>query len=212
MNPAIPLVPNIGATRIDTRSATGPAQMVSYPGDRYWNACTQLIQQQYWRHFSAQLSATFNRYVGVTDRHGRVRGVVGVRCANESGLFIEQYLRKPICKVIGQYTQAEVQSQDVFELGNLAVTQPRDLIPLVHHVAHWLAERSSRWVVFALTAELRRVFMMLDVELTELALASRKRLLNSPYRWGEYYEHDPRVMLAEVSPALDRMGVTRRHP
>lgn len=147
---------------------------------------------------------TLHNEAGVT--HPAILGAVGARSGLNQNLFLEQYLDASVQQMLTSMTGFAVQRERVVELGNLAVLRPALTYPFMSMLGSWLLEYQVEWLVFALTTKLRQLFLRAGLTLHELGQARESSLTNRDNDWGDYYQHDPRIVAVELAPAVARFG------
>ena len=162
----------------------------------------------------ATLGSLMPTLVAFRDRHGSLRGVAGLRGAHEDRLFLEQYLDRPIERVLadalcetGQADTAGVaiRRSDIVEVGNLAGASCRAAVRIVAQLPAYLMTRRYRWIVFTATSALRDILAGFGAPLVELARADAASVGEQRDEWGRYYETDPRVC-AGFLPDADQLA------
>ncbi|MEJ2535386.1 MAG: thermostable hemolysin [Gammaproteobacteria bacterium] len=174
------------------------------------DAAQAFIHDAYARVFDADVRDYFPSIITLKDRANGLRGAVGARYAFGQPLFLEQYLHGPVTDLISERTRTPVARDGVVELGNLSVTRPAMTYPFMSLLGGWLRDVGIEWLVFSLTATLRRLFERAGVTMVDLAPADPTRLQPSSTRWGAYYQHDPRIVAIELAGGLVRFN--QRHP
>lgn len=168
------------------------------------------IHSAYERAFNADLHSFYPSIITLNGGPGRqqqdILGAVGARSGYGQQLFLEQYLRADLDAVLSERIDREVPRAAVVELGNLSVLRPALTYPFMHLIGQWLLGYEVEWLVFALTAKLRHLFRRAGLDMVELGCAQQHRLLSQETDWGSYYEHDPRIVALELTPAIARFG------
>jgi len=99
--------------------------------------------------------------VAFRDRTAVLRGVVGVRGADEESLYLEQYLDRPVEDALATALAAHgvegVQRARIAEVGNLAGNNCRAAVRMVAHVPAYLMSHGYQWIVFTATGALRQI-------------------------------------------------------
>ena len=159
--------------------------------------------------------------VSFRDRQGELRGVAGLRGADESRLYLEHYLDRPIADRLTACVQElpvdrggvrAVRRDEIVEVGNLAGASCRAAVRMVAQLPVFLMSRRYSWIVFTATAALRQILEGFGAPLVELGRADPSSVVNAADSWGRYYETDPRVF-AGYLPDADRLaGFAHRTP
>jgi hypothetical protein len=159
--------------------------------------------------------------VSFRNRQGDLRGVAGLRGAEESRLYLEQYLDRPIERVLTDSLSSRpvdrggsrlVRRDEIVEVGNLAGASCRAAVRMVAQLPVYLMSRRYSWIVFTATSSLRQILEGFGAPLIELGRADATSVATTPDAWGRYYETDPRVF-AGYLPDADRLaGFAHRNP
>jgi hypothetical protein len=159
--------------------------------------------------------------ISFRDRKGELRGVAGIRGAEESRLYLEQYLDRPIEERLTASLQSlavdrggapAVRRDEIVEVGNLAGASCRAAVRMVAQLPVFLMHHRYSWIVFTATGALRQILEGFGAPLIELGRADPSSVATSADSWGRYYETDPRVF-AGYLPDADRLaGFAHRTP
>lgn len=159
--------------------------------------------------------------ISFRDRQGELRGVAGIRGAEESRLYLEQYLDRPIEERLTASLQSlavdrggapAVRRDEIVEVGNLAGASCRAAVRMVAQLPVFLMHHRYSWIVFTATGALRQILEGFGAPLIELGRADPSSVATSADSWGRYYETDPRVF-AGYLPDADRLaGFAHRTP
>lgn len=173
----------------------------------------------------AQVRTFMPTLVAFRDRHGELRGVTGIRGADESRLYLEQYLDQPIearltaalreRSLAGSVDRGGIRAvrrDEIVEVGNLAGASCRAAVRMVAQLPVFLMQRRYAWIVFTATSALRQILEGFGAPLIELGQADPQSVASAGDAWGRYYETDPRVF-AGYLPDADRLaGFAHRSP
>jgi hypothetical protein len=158
--------------------------------------------------------------IAFRERQGELRGVAGIRGADESRLYLEQYLDRPIEERLIASLQSPVdrggaravRRDEIVEVGNLAGASCRAAVRMVAQLPVFLMSRRYSWIVFTATGALRQILEGFGAPLIELGRADPSSVATAADSWGRYYETDPRVF-AGYLPDADRLaGFAHRTP
>jgi hypothetical protein len=141
---------------------------------------------------------------------GGLRGVIGLRPAGQSRLFLEQYLDRPVEVAISAATGRSVGRRQVVEVGNLAGSNCRAAMRMVAALPAYLLAQDCRWIVFTATTAVREILRGFGAPLVELARAERARVVAARDEWGSYYEADPRVFAGYLPASREIPGFQLR--
>jgi hypothetical protein len=181
------------------------------PGSQTQAAITAFIQRRFMQSYGAQPRLRIPGLMALTGSHGALLAAVGVRPANDSRLFLEDYLDSPIETLIPG--DAPVDRRDLVEIAHLAGVEAGVSRYLFAALTLWLHDNGYRWIVFTGTELLRNSFRRMGIRSHALAPADPRRLPDGGAGWGRYYDHDPIVMAADVEAgyqALKRGGILQR--
>ncbi|MBN1240954.1 MAG: thermostable hemolysin [Gammaproteobacteria bacterium] len=167
------------------------------------------IADAYAKHFGARLRCFMPQLTALVDRNGREIAAVGCRGAGDETLFLEQYTRLPIERVLLEQLGVAVPRDRIVEIGSLACRDGRAALSMVRLLIPFLIDRGYEWVVFTAADTVQRVFSRLDLSPLLLCGADQSLLRARDNDWGTYYDHDPVVMagrLCDGVPAAARAG------
>ncbi|MBV1889411.1 MAG: thermostable hemolysin [Gammaproteobacteria bacterium] len=174
------------------------------------------IKKVYRKMFSAQVNHFSAELLVKLDARQRISGAVGVTLADEHPLFIEQYLREPVSRLLAAADQGFTQPTDnrqgqrIVEIGNLAMVDRCSVRQMICFLSSYLLEQQVDWVVFTARAELLNSFKRLKLPLTHLADAAVEQLDDKDNQWGSYYAGSPRVVAGRLKDVLLLSSVNTR--
>jgi hypothetical protein len=132
--------------------------------------------------------------LSLRNRKGALLAVCGFRRGNEAPLFLEQYLQGPVEQVLGEKLGEAVNREQLIEVGNLAIGNPRHGRILLAAVSLFL-HTQTEWAVFTATASLCNGLSKLNLQLVELGRATIDSIPEAERAaWGSYYDERPMVM------------------
>lgn len=169
------------------------------PGNAQRAQVEAFVADIYRRHYGARLRSFLPDLLAFRDGNGSLQAVVGLRRGGAEPLFVEQYLDAPAEAVVSAHAGRQINRRLVVEVGNLAVSIPGDIRPLVAHLTALLHEAGLRWVLFTATRQLRNTFARIGLTTVELAEARADRLRDDASDWGSYYAVQPRVVLGDLA-------------
>ena len=173
-------------------------------------AAEGFIAEAFLEKHGAQIREFLPELVGLQNRTGDLRAVVGYRSAATGSLFLEQYLAAPVEKDLSAQVGAPVARGAIVEVGNLAGGSCRSARHLVSLLPRYLLDHGYTWVVFTATSVVRDILTSVGASLVELASADGNRLAAGTADWGRYYYNDPRVMAGHLTSGID-LSARRRH-
>jgi len=167
----------------------------------------EFVRRRFERTHGAQVRSFMPTLLSIDDRWGQRVGVIGLRCAAEGPLYLEQYLDLPIERAIaaGAVTPPPAR-RDIVEIGNLACPTGRAGLLAISVLPAYLAARGYAWIAFTATRTVRRLLEEFDAPNFELAEARESRVATAPDQWGSYYAQEPRVHAARLRDGLRLPG------
>jgi hypothetical protein len=162
-------------------------------GDPQRSELESYVRSAFARKHSADVQSFMPTLLAFRDASAALCGVIGLRRAAGSHLYLERYLDAPVEVALSAATGTAVHRDHIVEVGNLAGRNCRAAMRMVAQVpAYLLAERYC-WIVFTATSTVRQILAGLGAPLIELAPADVARVAGGRDHWGSYYETDPRV-------------------
>ena len=134
-----------------------------------------------------------------------IAAAVGIRCAENSPLFLERYLDEPIEKVASSKLGNEILRADVVEIGNLIAKWRGASQWLFISLTLLLCEHERPWVTFTATREVQKLLRRLNIIPIPLQYADGERLGEEKSKWGNYYQQNPTVMITHAPTAKEKM-------
>lgn len=161
-------------------------------------AAEALINRRYQAQFGISIEVDYPLLLTLAKRSGEVLAAVGLRCAADGPLFLEQYLERPIELELERHGFGAHRREKIVELGSLASVSNSASLFLVAAMAAYM--ESGRYGVAAVTGtrRLRRLFSLFDFKITALAAARQEKLADQRTDWGSYYRDDPWVLAGAV--------------
>jgi hypothetical protein len=161
--------------------------------------CEAFVADVYGRRYGARITHFLPLLLGLGAGGAGLQGVIGARPGSRPGeLFLEQYLDRPVERVLSGRLRRGVRRDELVEVGNLASAGGRLGPALITTLASWLDGAGMPWAVFTATTGLRTLFGRLGIPLVDLGGAPAERVGRRLADWGSYYETAPRVVAAEV--------------
>jgi hypothetical protein len=161
------------------------------------------IRKLYWDRYAARISSFPDTLVTDLGPSGNIECAAGIHYGCQ-GLFSECYLDLPIESILSQRFGRAIRRNQVVEVCNLAAIRPGQSLAFVRRVVEFAATADAECAIFTATRALRTLLQRSGLKMTELARAERSRVKN-PDDWGNYYDHDPRVMAVSHGMALAQM-------
>jgi len=156
------------------------------------------IRDCYAHHFGARIEAFMPWLLRVTCREDGARGVIGLRPASRERLYLEDYLERPVEEAIAAVAGHPVPRTAVVEIGQLAVESRRVVVPLFRELVPFLLQQGFGWVCFTATGPVRSLLARAGLAGCELASAREACVAARADAWGDYYRHDPRVIVGDL--------------
>ncbi len=173
---------------------------LSWPGDLHRAAVERFISSCFKRIYRAEISQYMPTLMSLCDDYGNLLGVLGLRSAKESELFLEQYLDRPVEQILASKINMPVSRDGLIEVGNLATLSAGGGRWLITALTSYLFAARSKWVVFTIGPTLHNSFKRMGLELIDLGPAELEMLApEERAAWGSYYEQRPRVMAGRVA-------------
>ena len=167
----------------------------------------EFVRRRFERTHGAQVRSFMPTLLSIDDRWGQRVGVIGLRCAAEGPLYLEQYLDLPIERAIAaRMATPPPARRDIVEIGNLACPTGRAGLLAISVLPAYLVARGYAWIAFTATRTVRRLLEELDAPNFELAEARESRVATAPDHWGSYYAQEPRVHAARLHDGLRLPG------
>lgn len=159
------------------------------------------IARQYLKVYDAHIRAFLPLLLSMS-RNQQLSGVVGLRPAQASRLFLETYLDQPVEQAVAKAASAPVDRGSIVEVGNLVATQRGSSLVLFLVMAAIVERAGFSWLVFTATPEVEKLIKRLTKSPTVLAPAPACRLGSHQDDWGRYYQQCPKVMALDVVEAI----------
>ncbi|KAB0488554.1 Thermostable hemolysin [Pseudomonas reinekei] len=156
------------------------------------------IQQRFRKAHGADIRHFMPELFGMSDVHGTLSAVVGVRLASDGPLFLEGYLDEPIEPLISAAAGQPVARTSVVEVGNLAASDTGSARLSIIVMTYLLAMGGLEWVAFTGSLGLVNSFHRLGLKPVTLCAADPARLGEERHAWGSYYESKPWVHVGNI--------------
>ena len=156
------------------------------------------IADRYEAQFGARIAVSYPLLLCLTSTSGEMLAAVGLRCAGDGPLFLEQYLDQPIDLALGACWPGPHRRDRIVELGSLASVNNGASLYLVAAMAAYMEVRGFEVATVTGTRRLRRLFELFDFNFVTLGSARRDRLIDASANWGSYYDDDPQILAGQV--------------
>jgi len=167
------------------------------------------VADKFYEAFGAQIHEYMPALLSMRCMNG-FSGVIGMRKAATSPLFLERYLDADIETVMAQRLGQDIERREIIEIGNLVAGRkgPSQFVFLVAMTA--LYDAGYRWITFTATRSLANNLDKLGFPMTVLADASVECLDQiEAQEWGTYYASKPQVYAGSLE---DAMAIARKRP
>jgi hypothetical protein len=190
----------LAAAPIDTRRPLGRTLRLAEAPDQAQERAEleAFVRAAFKRAHDATVTSFMPTLLSFRDADGDLRGVIGLRGAVPSELYLEQYLQRPVEAAIAEATGAPVPRRQVVEVGNLAGANCRAAMRMVAALPAYLLARDYQWIVFTATSAVRGILEGFGAPLIELARADGACVTGGQDQWGSYYRKDPRVFAGHL--------------
>ncbi len=181
-------------TSNDARSFGRHLRLAATPkGDPQRGELESYVREAFARKHSADVQTFMPTLLSFRDASAALCGVVGLRPAADSSLYLERYLDTPVETALSAATGSTVRRDQIVEVGNLAGRNCRAAMRMVAQLPAYLLAQEFRWITFTATSTVRELLLGFGAPLVELARAEHARVAGGRDQWGTYYETDPRV-------------------
>jgi hypothetical protein len=152
------------------------------------------VRARFHKTHGAQVVTFMPTFLLMQNAGGCIEAVLGFQRAEDSPLYLERYLDRPIEQMIASRTGARVRRSRIVEIGNFAATDSRAAGTFMSFLAPHFLACDATWIAFTATSSIRKILASLGAGCTDLGAADASLAANGPDQWGRYYSHAPRVM------------------
>jgi len=155
----------------------------------------QFIHDVFAQTYGANVQHFMPELVALRDEEGELVAAFGLRKAANSPLFLEQYLDTPVETLMSQRFGRNISRSQITEIGNLAVSNPRNAGVLIAHVIQHSLDIGIEWAVATAHHSLQNGLIKGGRDVYALHAADPARI--EPIErasWGSYYKHMPQVV------------------
>ncbi|KEA51023.1 hypothetical protein DT73_19640 [Mangrovibacter sp. MFB070] len=163
----------------------------------------QFIQLAYHREFGAQIPSFLPWLLGIYDKQGQLCAACGVQPAQDSVLFLEQYLDEPVETRLSTLSAQPISRNGIIEIGNFAASNGAAARVMFAGVCLLLSAWGFSHIAFTGTHKIRNIFSRLRMQPVALGQALASRLTQPDTNWGSYYQNKPMVMAGELAHGMD---------
>ncbi|MCK9506443.1 MAG: thermostable hemolysin [Porticoccaceae bacterium] len=133
---------------------------------------------------------------------------LGIRPATLNPLFVEHYLDTPAEQVIASLSRCPVDRSGIVEIGNLVSSRPGATALLFLTLLDIIHRGGFLHVMFTATPPVIRAIDRLGFSIQVICPAEPSRLPGGASEWGDYYTHNPQVVVGFVA---DSIAACRSH-
>lgn len=161
------------------------------------------IKDKFRQEYDAEVS-TFAPLLLSMHCKKELNAAIGLRPAESSALFIEQYLDASIEESITLDEARPARREEIIEISNLVATRRGASQLLFIVVGSILYQAGYRWLVFNATEKVERITRKFPFPVQVLCAADPQRLGQRAREWGRYYETSPRVIVGDIRLAHEK--------
>ena len=184
--------PNVREKKLNFRKMkdwlSSPSSIIGlYPKDSEGRGeVEEFIAEQYNRVYQANISE-FMPQLMAFKCNGKLSAAIGIKCATDKPLFVEQYLDRPVEQEIASLVkEQQIKREDIIEVGNLAASW-KGSSQLIFVLLPVILERAGyKWVILTATGLVERLIRKLCFKPVTLCDAEQSRVNNDGDIWGDY--------------------------
>jgi hypothetical protein len=170
------------------------------PGNPKRQSAERFVSNCFNQQYGAEIHQFMPILMSLSNQQDELNGVLGFRTADQTSLFLENYLNRPVEQVLATKLKRPVDRSHLVEVGNLAVNTSGGGRWLITALTAYLSTTRCEWALFTIGPLLRNAFTRLGLQLIDLAPARLESLPPEEHRyWGSYYQQGPRVMAGNVN-------------
>ncbi|MDD2832636.1 MAG: thermostable hemolysin [Methylotenera sp.] len=156
----------------------------------------QFVHAVFTKTYGADIQQFMPQLVSLRDGDtGQLVAAFGLRKADSAPLFLERYLDVPIETVLSKRFNQPITRQQITEIGNLAVDNPRNAGILIAHVIQHSLDIGVEWCVATAHHSLQNGLIKGGRDVYALHPADKSRLsAEEQVIWGKYYDNAPQVV------------------
>lgn len=153
------------------------------------------IRQVFYEAYGATVKHFMPHLIALRDEKFHLMAAFGMRPAKNNVLFLEQYLDEPIETVISTSLNQVIHRKDITEIGNLAVSNPRNAGILIAHVIQQSIDAGVKWCVATAHQTLQNGLVKGGCDVFPIRSVDPMRLpVDEQDDWGSYYDNKPQVI------------------
>ncbi len=155
----------------------------------------KFVHQVFAKTYGANVQQFMPQLVHLRDENNELVAVFGLRQAECEALFLERYLDAPIETVLSNRFNRTITRNQITEIGNLAVANPRNAGILIAHVIQHSLDINVEWCVATAHHSLQNGLIKGGRDVYALQAADPARLTpTEQHSWGRYYDNSPQVV------------------
>jgi hypothetical protein len=145
--------------------------------------------------YGAHIKSFMPKLIALRDENHLLMAAFGLREAKNNPLFLEQYLDAPIEQVMSDTLKQHISRENITEIGNLAVINPRNAGILIAHVIQHSIDAGVQWCAATAHHTLQNGLVKGGVDVFPLHAVDPHRLpAHELADWGNYYANKPQVI------------------
>ena len=171
------------------------------------------IHEVFRKRYGAHVVDFYPLLITIENCQGEIIAALGLRFASEHALVVEDYAHQNMSALLERNLHASGQRKNMIEVGNLASSHSGYAKFLFVAMTRILSDWHFQWLAFTAVPSVLNVFRKLKLNPVEVCDACHEDLQGSQSDWGDYYQHQPRVMLGDILSAhqyLEQQGSYQR--
>lgn len=155
----------------------------------------QFIHDVFAHTYGADVHQFMPQLITLRNEHNELVAAFGMRKADKEPLFLERYLDAPIETVMSNRFNRTITRNQITEIGNLAVSNPRNAGMLIANIIQHSLEINIEWCVATAHHSLQNGLIKGGRDVYALQAADKARLSPAEQAvWGSYYDNSPQVV------------------
>lgn len=155
----------------------------------------QFVHEIFAKTYGADITQFMPELVTLRDENNELVAAFGMRKAEKSPLFLERYLDVPVETLLSNRFNKAITRNQITEIGNLAVSNPRNAGILIAHVIQHSLDIGVEWCVATAHHSLQNGLIKGGRDVYALQTADKSRLNSDEQTaWGSYYDNGPQVV------------------
>ncbi len=155
----------------------------------------RFIHDVFAQTYGANVQQFMPQLMSLRDENDELVAAFGLRDADEAPLFLERYLDAPIETVLSNRFNRTITRNQITEIGNLAVANPRNAGILIAHIIQHNLDMGVEWCVATAHRSLQNGLVKGGRDVYALQAADKSRLnVAEQVTWGRYYDNAPQVV------------------